>query len=46
MGYASGLRSRTMLVNPRILKNSIISIFDRFEVSTAELRCPKEEIEE
>ncbi|NJL14744.1 MAG: DUF4136 domain-containing protein [Microscillaceae bacterium] len=46
MGYASGLRSRTLLVNPRILKNSIISIFDRFEVSTAALRRPKEEIEE
>jgi hypothetical protein len=41
-GYASGIRSETQLINPRILKSSVISIFDQYEIFATSLNQKKE----
>jgi hypothetical protein len=42
-GYASAIKSETSLVNPRSLKSSVISIFDRYEVFANALKKQEEE---
>jgi hypothetical protein len=41
-GYASGIRSETQLISQRILKNSVISIFDQYEIFATSLNQKKE----
>lgn len=43
-GYASGIRSETNIVNPRVLKNSVISIFDQYEIFANSIKKPDDEI--
>jgi hypothetical protein len=43
-GYASGIRSETRNVSPRVLKNSVISIFDQYEIFANSLKKSEEEI--